>query len=125
MVLAAMVEHLFSDQNLIDVIPRNPRSDEMIVNRYSSILRAIAIVGSSVANRAKLADALSKVVLDPRGSGSVTRSPTKVRNDHLSFSIDRRAWGDGTREVVIGARPGADPRTNQGRGAPFGVGVAD
>jgi hypothetical protein len=31
---------------------------------------------------------------------SGTRSPTKVGNDHLSFSINRGAWGDGTQSVV-------------------------
>jgi hypothetical protein len=45
---------------------------------------------------------------------SGTRSPTKVRNDHLSFSIDRRAWGDGTQSVVIGARLGADEAPGHG-----------
>src|SRR5262249_4996431 len=55
-------------------------------------------------NRTNLADVQSKVVLDPRDSGSVAGSPTKVRDDHLSFSINRRAWGDGTQSVVIGAR---------------------
>lgn len=51
-------------------------------------------------NRTNLADVQSKVVLDPRDSGSVAGSPTKVRDDHLSFSINRRAWGDGTQSVV-------------------------
>ena len=47
--------------------------------------------------------------------------PTKWDSDHLSIKL--RAWGDGTQSVVIGARPGADPRTNRGAGRRLGVGV--
>ena len=90
MVLAAMVEDLFSDQNLIDVIPRNPWSGEMIVNRYSSIVRAMPIVGWSAVT----------TLLDPRDSWVCHRESHASQNDHLSFSINRGAWGDGTQSVV-------------------------
>ena len=46
-----------------------------------------------------------------------------VPNASESLSIKLRAWGDGTQSVVIGARPGADPRTNRGAGRRLGVGV--
>ena len=105
MVLATMVEDLLSDQNLIGVSPRSTRS-----GRYPLIVRATAIVGSSVTNRA-------------RDMGSATGSPTKVRTTNLSFSVDRRAWGDGTQSVVSirgvgkGSLFARDKASERGRGA--------
>jgi hypothetical protein len=115
MVFAEMVEDLLSDQDLIGRRREAP---------YSWIERAIAIVGSSAGTTAERGRRAAEVGSKGHGVGRGLRVAERdpfakkgpknkrgeVPNASESLSIKLRAWGDGTRSVVIGARPGADPR---------------
>src|SRR5262245_14982146 len=64
--------------------------------RVERLSRLVHVAFGSFATDAVNARGPLTSAVDPKGDGV----PTKVGNDHLSFSINRRAWGDGTQSVV-------------------------